>query len=60
MKGLNWRGGGVWRRSEGKGGGARRVNGMFAGVWSEGLFRLPEFCSEVFKCVSVKDRGLRR
>lgn len=32
MKGLNWRGGGVWWRSEGKGGGDRRVNGMFAGV----------------------------
>lgn len=36
------------------------MNGMFAEVWSEGFFRLPEFCSEVFECVSGKDRGLRR
>ncbi|MCE5167417.1 hypothetical protein HAX54_001186, partial [Datura stramonium] len=54
VKGLNWRGGGKWSVSEGRGGGHRRVNHMFFGVWSEGYSRLPEFCSEVFEYVSVK------
>lgn len=43
VKGLNWRGGGLWWRSEGKGGREKRVNGMFAGVLSEGFYRSPEF-----------------
>lgn len=57
MKGLNWRDGGVWWRSEGKGGGERRLNGMFAGVWSEGFSGRRSFAQR-FLSVSVERIGV--